>query len=103
MLYTKGVLHKSNSPKLTFPFLLQPKLLEELYNSQDKVDAKLDASQAKSPDLPKKEYLNNESQFRFDFNEDQMAVEKLREGISGFAAAAEQLKDIIKEKLGVAK
>lgn len=88
---------------MTNIYNLQPKLLEELYNSQDKVEAKLNASDAKSLDLPKKEYLNNESLFRFDFNEDQMAVEKLREGISGFAAAAEQLKDIIKEKLGVSK
>ena len=74
-----------------------------MYNSQDKVPAKLKADDAKSLDLPKKEYLNHEARFRFDFNEDQMAVEKLREGISSFAAAAEQLKDIIKKKLGVSQ
>jgi len=29
-----------------------------------------------------------------------MAVEKLRDGISSFAAAADQLKEIVREKLG---
>jgi transaldolase len=50
-------------------------------------------------DIEKKSYLNDEALFRFDFNEDQMAVEKLREGISKFAADAVTLKGILKEKL----
>lgn len=60
---------------------------------------KLDADGAAALDIEKKEYINNEPTFRFDFNEDQMAVEKLREGISKFAADAITLKDIIKAKL----
>lgn len=60
---------------------------------------KLDAAGASALDIKKKSYINNESVFRFDFNEDQMAVEKLREGISKFAADAITLKDIIKAKL----
>lgn len=68
-------------------------------NSSDSVPKKLDASGANSLDIEKKEYLSNESQFRFDFNEDQMAVEKLREGISKFAADADTLKDILKQKI----
>ena len=60
---------------------------------------KLDAAGAQALNLEKKEYINNEPVFRFDFNEDQMAVEKLREGISKFAADAVTLKGIIKAKL----
>jgi len=63
------------------------------------VPQKLKADAAKSLDIKEVSYLNDESKFRFMFNEDQMAVEKLREGISTFAAAAEQLKEIIKQKM----
>lgn len=63
---------------------------------------KLDASNANSLDIEKKSYINDEALFRFDFNEEQMAVEKLREGISKFAADAETLKDILKEKIKAA-
>lgn len=60
---------------------------------------KLNASDATSLDISKKSYISDEALFRFDFNEDQMAVEKLREGISKFAADAITLKDIIKKKV----
>ena len=78
---------------------LQPNLLEELLNSDAPVPKKLDAAAAASLDIQKKAYINDESLFRFDFNEDQMAVEKLREGISKFAADAVTLKGIIKAKI----
>lgn len=78
---------------------ISPNLLEELYNSKDDVPKKLDASSASSLSLEKKSYINDEALFRFDFNEDQMAVEKLREGISKFAADAVTLKGILKEKI----
>ena len=78
---------------------IAPALLEQLYNSKDEVPAKLKASDATNLDIPKVSYLNDEAKFRFDFNEEQMAVEKLRDGISVFAAAAVQLKDIIKQKM----
>ncbi|KAL5115446.1 sedoheptulose-7-phosphate:D-glyceraldehyde-3- phosphate transaldolase [Pleosporales sp. CAS-2024a] len=78
---------------------IAPNLLEQLYNSQDPVPKKLDASNASSLDLEKKTYINNEAEFRFYFNEDQMAVEKLREGISKFAADAVTLKDILRKKI----
>jgi transaldolase len=68
-------------------------------NSSEAVPAKLDAAQASSLDITKKAYINDESTFRFDFNEEQMAVEKLREGISKFAADAVTLKDILKKKI----
>jgi transaldolase len=78
---------------------IAPNLLEQLYNSQDSVPKKLDANGANSLDLEKKSYINNEAEFRFYFNEDQMAVEKLREGISKFAADAVTLKDILRKKI----
>jgi transaldolase len=68
-------------------------------NQDVAVPKKLDASGASSLNLEKKTYINDESQFRFDFNEEQMAVEKLREGISKFAADAVTLKDILTAKI----
>ncbi len=60
---------------------------------------KLDAKDAKTLDIPKRNYLDDEALYRFDFNEDQMAVEKLREGISKFAADAITLKNVLREKI----
>ncbi|SPN99951.1 probable transaldolase [Cephalotrichum gorgonifer] len=78
---------------------ISPNLLQDLQSSQEAVPKKLDAAAAAALDLEKKSYINNEAAFRFDFNEDQMAVEKLREGISKFAADGVVLKNVIKEKL----
>jgi len=78
---------------------ISPKLLEEMMASTEAVPKKLDASAAHSLDIEKKSYIDNEPDFRFDFNEDQMGVEKLREGISGFAADAVTLKDILQKKI----
>ncbi|KAE8372857.1 hypothetical protein BDV26DRAFT_273271 [Aspergillus bertholletiae] len=78
---------------------ISPNLLEDLYNSTAAVPKKLDAANAASLDIPKKTYINEEALFRFDFNEETMAVEKLREGISKFAADAVTLKNILKEKI----
>jgi transaldolase len=81
---------------------IAPNLLEELFNSTESVPKKLDASNADSLDIEKKSYINDEAAFRFYFNEDQMAVEKLREGISKFAADAITLKDILRKKIQAA-
>jgi len=78
---------------------IAPKLLEELMNSTEAIPQKLNASQATSLDIEKKTYVDDESLFRFDFNEDAMATEKLSQGIRSFAADAETLKNILKEKL----
>ena len=67
--------------------------------STEAVPKKLDASAAASLDIEKKTYVDNEEIFRFDFNEDPMAVNKLSEGISKFAADAVTLKDILQKKL----
>jgi len=81
---------------------IAPNLLEELMNSTEAVPKKLVAEGAKSLDIEKKTYIDDEANFRFDFNEDTMAVEKLREGISKFAADAVTLKDILKQKIAAA-
>ena len=78
---------------------IAPNLLEQLYNSTDSVPLKLHSESAKSLDLEKKSYINDESKFRFDFNEETMAVHKLSEGISKFAADAVTLREILKEKI----
>lgn len=71
-------------------------------NSTEAVPKKLDAAGAKAQNIEKKSYIDDEATFRFDFNEDTMAVEKLREGISKFAADAVTLKDILKQKIQAA-
>ena len=63
------------------------------------MEQKLNAEDAAALDLEKKTYIKDEALFRFDFNEEAMAVEKLREGISKFAADAITLKNILKEKI----
>merc|ERR1712029_352172 len=78
---------------------IAPNLLEQMYNSQDPVPKKLAAEDTAKLDIPKRSYLNDESKFRFDFNEETMAVHKLSEGISKFAADAVTLKAGLKEKL----
>ncbi|CZS98103.1 probable transaldolase [Rhynchosporium agropyri] len=78
---------------------ISPNLLEEMMGSTEAVPKKLDSAGAKSLDIQKQTFIDNESDFRFYFNEDQMGVEKLREGISKFAADAVTLKDILKAKI----
>ncbi|TVY45576.1 Transaldolase [Lachnellula subtilissima] len=78
---------------------ISPNLLEELMASTEPIPKKLDASAASSLDIEKKTYVDDEPTFRFDFNEDPMAVNKLSEGISKFAADAVTLKDILQKKI----
>ncbi|CRL25711.1 Transaldolase [Penicillium camemberti] len=78
---------------------ISPNLLEDLYNSTEAVPQKLNPAGAATLDIKKREYLNNEAEFRFDFNEEAMGVEKLREGISKFAADAVTLKQLLAQKI----
>lgn len=78
---------------------IAPNLLEQLYNSQESVPHKLKAEDAKKLPLDQKSYIKDEANFRFDFNEDTMAVHKLSEGISKFAADAVTLRSILQEKI----
>lgn len=64
---------------------ISPTLLEELYNSQAAVPKKLSAEDAVNLDIKKESYIDNEPEFRWFLNEDQMATEKLSQGIRAFA------------------
>lgn len=75
-----------------------PKLLEELYNSQDDVPKKLDAAKALSDDVEKVSYVDNEAQFRLLLNEDAMATEKLAQGIRNFGKDADTLLKELEER-----
>lgn len=48
---------------------ISPSLLEELMNSSDKIEQKLDANNV-TQKIEKMSYINEESKFRFDFNND---------------------------------
>lgn len=70
---------------------VSPKLLEELMNSSEEVPKVLDSASASSTDVEKVSYIDNEAEFRFLFNEDAMATEKLAQGIRGFAKDTDTL------------
>ena len=71
---------------------ISPKLLNELDNESGKLPKKLDKESLiqNSP-----EYLYDEKDFRLNMLEDQMASEKLSEGITGFSKAIEELEDLL--------
>ncbi|KAG6843493.1 sedoheptulose-7-phosphate:D-glyceraldehyde-3- phosphate transaldolase, partial [Tephrocybe sp. NHM501043] len=79
---------------------IAPTLLEELKGSTDPVPKKLDATQAAKADpIPKVSFIDNEPEFRWALLQDQMAFDKLHEGIKKFAEDGETLKDLLKKKL----
>jgi transaldolase len=78
---------------------IAPSLLEELYNSTRPVPRKLSPDDAKTLDIKNKSYIDNEAVYRYDFNENPMAVDKLAQGIRSFAADAETLKKILRAKI----
>lgn len=77
---------------------IAPKLLEELYNSNDKVPKVLDAADAKNESIEKVSYINDESAFRLALNEDAMATEKLSQGIRSFGKDAATLLEQLEKK-----
>ena len=86
---------------LNFVSSISPSLLEELKNSTEPVPKKLDALAAKSEgNLPKVSFVDDEPAFRWALLEDQMAFEKLHEGIRKFALDGQAVKDVLKAKLG---
>jgi len=77
---------------------ISPGLLEELDSSQDTISEALNEGSAKKLELTKVEL--DEKTFRWLLNEDQMATEKLSDGIRKFAADSVKLEEMLKEKLG---
>lgn len=76
---------------------ISPKLLEELEKSNDPIQKVLTVESAKKADLRK--ITLNEADFRWLLNEDQMATDKLSEGIRKFAVDARKLEKLLMEKL----
>ena len=75
---------------------IAPSLLEELKKSNEPIIRKLDPDQAKESSI-QKQHLDEKS-FRYHLNEDQMATEKLSEGIRNFVKDIVKLESFIKEK-----
>lgn len=88
------VLELAGSDLLT----IAPPLLEQLQTSQGSVPRKLDKDAAKKLDIQKIEIT--EKSFRWLMNEDQMAIEKLSDGIRRFAADQRKLEKFILERIG---
>ncbi|CAH0717214.1 unnamed protein product, partial [Brenthis ino] len=76
---------------------ISPKLLQELANSDQPIKKALDSKSAAQSDIEK--ISLNEAQFRWHLNEDQMATDKLSEGIRKFAADTRKLESLIKSML----
>jgi len=70
---------------------ISPELLTELQNSTDEVKPALTVAAAKAADVPKVHL--DEKTYRFEHNQDAMAVEKLSEGIRVFYQDARKLEN----------
>ena len=79
---------------------ISPALLEELKNSDAPVPRKLsiEASGQAEP-ISKVSYIDNESDFRWELLQDQMAFDKLHEGIRKFAEDSVTLKAVLLKRL----
>lgn len=77
---------------------ISPDLLDELQNATGDVVKKLDAEKAKSHPIEKIELT--EASFRWMLNENQMATEKLSEGIRNFAKDTVKLEQYIANNFG---
>jgi len=79
---------------------IAPPLLEELKSSTEPVPKKLDShAAAKADPIPKVSFIDNEPEFRWTLLQEQMAFDKLHEGIKKFAEDGETLKELLRKKL----
>jgi transaldolase len=76
---------------------ISPNLLEELSKSFDPMERKLSPEIAKASQAEK--ISLDEKAFRFEFNEDPMAVDKTAEGIRKFSADIVKLEKLISSRL----
>lgn len=74
---------------------IAPALLDELESEQGELETKLSFS----GDVKPQPESMSEAQFRWEHNEDQMATQKLAEGISNFAKDQVKLENLLKAKL----
>jgi transaldolase len=79
---------------------ISPSLLDELNKSKDPVPKKLDPkTAAQAQPISKVSFVDNEPEFRWALLQDQMAFDKLHEGIKKFAEDGVTLKNLLREKL----
>jgi len=76
---------------------ISPALLKDLDASNEKVSVKLTVDAARNTKMSKIDM--NEKVFRWMLNEDQMATEKLSEGIRNFAADSRKLEALLKQRI----
>ncbi|EIM19610.1 transaldolase [Wallemia mellicola CBS 633.66] len=77
-----------------------PALLEQLKNSTDKIERKLDPQTAQASEkIEKTSFINDEAKFRWALFEEQMAFDKLHEGIRKFGEDAITLRGELKKRL----
>ncbi len=76
---------------------ISPGLLEELQNSEDPVERKLDAEVAAESDIDRIDL--DEKSFRYLLNDDAMATEKTAEGIRKFAVDMVKLENLVREAM----
>ena len=74
---------------------IAPKFLEELKKEKGELVRKLDVSTQINHPI---DYEFEEKDFRLSMLEDQMASEKLSEGITGFSKAIEELEELLLER-----
>ena len=90
---TGQIVHLAGCDLLT----ISPNLLAELSNSFEPVERKLSPETAKASQAEK--IFLDEKAFRFEFNEDPMAVDKTAEGIRKFSADIVKLEKLISSRL----
>merc|ERR1712093_601699 len=77
---------------------ISPALLKELQGKNDELKQRLSVDNL-GPAQEKVTFVDNEPAFRWSLLQDQMAFDKLHEGIKKFAEDAEELKSLLKAKL----
>ena len=81
---------------------IAPKFLEELKNEKGVLIRKLDA-RTQINNTNSIDYEFEEKDFRLSMLEDQMASEKLSEGITGFSKAIEELEELLLKRFSEIK
>jgi transaldolase len=77
---------------------ISPELLAQLQKREGSLQKKLSAEASKAKDIPNVHL--DEKTYRFEHNQDQMAVEKLSEGIRSFYADARKLEKYAQSLIG---
>jgi transaldolase len=79
---------------------ISPALLEELKSSNAPVPKRLDPGlAAQAEPIAKVSFIDNEPEFRWELLQEQMAFDKLHEGIKKFAEDGETLKKLLRQKI----